>query len=72
MTYGACLPAANQYYDNISLMNTQATQVKPADGSSSKNYLFIAGGYGYSQSMGGMTTYPTVSGQRDLCAIGKL
>ena len=53
-TAGAALPS--QYYEKLGLMNAQACQVKTKD----KNYLYIAGGYGYSADVTGMITFPQV------------
>ena len=53
-TAGAALPS--KYFEKVGLMNTQACQVKIKD----RNYLYIAGGYGYCAEIKGMFTFPQV------------
>jgi len=55
-TAAAALP--NQYFESVGLMNTQATQVKTKDG---KNYLYIAGGYGFDSTVNDMKTFDTLT-----------
>jgi len=55
VTAATALPS--HYFDTMSLMNSQATQVIK-DG---KNYLFIAGGYGYDPTIQDMKTFDTLT-----------
>ena len=54
-TAGAALPSA--YFQKLSLMNAQGRQVKVND----KNYLYVAGGYGFDTDYKDMVTFPLVS-----------
>ena len=53
-TAGAALPSA--YFQKLSLMNAQGCQVKVGD----KNYLYVAGGYGFDTDCKDMVTFPLV------------
>ena len=54
-TAGAALPSA--YFQKLALMNAQGCQVKVID----KNYLYVAGGYGFDTDYKDMVTFPLVS-----------
>lgn len=51
VTYGAALP--DSLYESLSVMNTQAQQVG--------KYLYVVGGYGWSNGLNRNTTYDKVS-----------
>ena len=56
VTYAAALPKDSDLYQSLSVMNAQAQQVR--------NFLYIVGGYGWSNNLNRNTTYDTVSIQR--------